>query len=242
MLDWLALRFRDHHHGSFKELLREILLSSTWQQSSAINEAAMQFDPENRWLWRMNRRRVDAETLSDSMRMVVGQLNASMGGYTGVPFKSNNFSDTTDLRIPEETLSRRAVYWPVFRRDIPVSMDVLTIFDAPPATGPLGTRPTSVAPSQTLFLLNSPSVLTISAALSTEIREQANFNSDAQRVIHLYRRLYARSATEIEIDRALDFLDSFAASVPGTPEDGRRVSWNRLCHALLVSNEFTHIE
>src|SRR5690606_2971719 len=79
LLDHLATRFI-RSGWSVKTLHREILLSATYQQSSRLNERAMEQDPENRLLWRMNRRRLDVEAWRDAMLAVSGTLDATLGG------------------------------------------------------------------------------------------------------------------------------------------------------------------
>jgi hypothetical protein len=79
LLDWLAVEFRDGGQ-SLKKLHRLILLSSTYRQSSAHNEAAAKFDASNQFLWRANRRRLDAESLRDATLAVAGKLDPTMGG------------------------------------------------------------------------------------------------------------------------------------------------------------------
>ncbi|MGI8982532.1 MAG: DUF1553 domain-containing protein [Pirellulaceae bacterium] len=79
LLDWLAVEFRDNGQ-SLKKLHRLILLSSTYRQSSAHNDAAAKVDAGNQFLWRANRRRLDAESLRDATLAVAGKLDATMGG------------------------------------------------------------------------------------------------------------------------------------------------------------------
>ena len=79
LLDWLATRFIADG-WSLKSLHKRIMLSQAYQMSTAWNEQAARIDPENRLLWRMPRRRMEAEELRDSLLAVSGQLDATMGG------------------------------------------------------------------------------------------------------------------------------------------------------------------
>ena len=79
LLDWLALEFRDQGQ-SFKDIHRLILLSSTYRQTSKHHAANSQIDSGNQYLWRMNRRKLSAEEIRDSILQVSGRLNNQMGG------------------------------------------------------------------------------------------------------------------------------------------------------------------
>lgn len=238
LLDHLARRFRDDHRGSFKSLIRELLLSRTWQQSSAARADGMKIDPENRSHWRANPRRSDAESLVDGIRFVAGTLDLQPAERTVPQFRLGNQDSSRYMVIPQSFLNKRAVYWPVFRKDVPLAMDLLELFNFPSATGPQGTRESSPAPSQSLALLNSYIVTQAAQDLAERLSEL----DDDRRLDALYLRLFARPADSNELARATAFLNHFEKNLKGkpTPEflPPRTVAWNRLCHTLLVCNEF----
>ncbi len=243
LLDYLAVIFRENHNGSFKSLIREMLLSRTWRQSSIRQSDAYDVDPGNRLLWRANPRRLEAEAVLDSVQFVCGSLDQAQPTTSVVPdFKVGNQGSTSNLEIPLTTLKRRAVYWPVFRKDVPISMDMLGIFDFPPATAPRGTREVTRVPSQSLALLNNPFVIDCARQLQKSLLKDGSLASDRDRLRKLYRKLYSRPPSNAEETRALEFLRRFAAdleeSAAAKPQAVQSVSWNRLCHTLLVSNEF----
>lgn len=277
LLDYLALAFRDQYHGSFKSLIREMVLSRAWRQSSNRRQDfkwtgnptrkrgktadsdpsltlrvkkgkdsegtnAYDIDPENRLLWRANPRRMEAEAVIDSIQFVCGRLNLENADSTVPSFKASNQDSTANLEIPAETLKHRAVYWPVFRKDVPIAMDILGIFDFPPATTPRGTREITRVPSQALALLNNPFVIDSARKLQRSLLTDQSLSDDHDRLNVLYQKLYSRSPTPEEESRALDFIARFAddlkESGAAKPETADAVSWNRLCHTLLVSNEF----
>jgi hypothetical protein len=244
LLDYLAGRFRAHHRWSFKSFIKELLRTRTWQLSAQADASALAVDPDNRLLWRANRRRQDAEALHDALLFVAGGLDLAPAGYT-VPatFKgTGNQGSTVNLPIPEEVLRKRAVYWPVFRKDVPVALDMLGIFDMPVATSPRGSRAVSVVPAQGLFLLNSRLVLANAESLAGQLQDKADL-TDAGRIDQLYLRLYARTPSGEERERALRFVAAFADQLPKTgTRDGRRAGWVRLCHTLLIANEFLVVE
>ena len=243
LLDFLSRRLREKHAWSLKSMIRELLLTRTWRQASNVRADAFEIDPENRLLWRANLRRQEAEPLLDSIRAVVGTLDLlPPEGYEIPKFRTGNQGSTADLEIPAKTLRRRAVYWPVFRKDTPVAMDLLSIFNFPSPTAPRGARDAAAVPGQSLALLNSPLALDSAAALARSLTGA----KDSERIEALYRRVLSRRPAAAESQRALRFLDAFgeeiAAEQEAEPPHARAVAWERLAHTLLVSNEFVVIQ
>ena len=121
LLDYLAVRLIEQD-WSAKALIREIVMSRTYQLSSSIERDSgrpeHRIDPENRWLWRMNRRRLDAECLLDAMLSVSGQLVLDVGG------KSIRDGVKTDYDYEHAGMQQRAVYWPVLRNSLPPLFEV----------------------------------------------------------------------------------------------------------------------
>ncbi|MCS7016270.1 MAG: PSD1 and planctomycete cytochrome C domain-containing protein [Gemmatales bacterium] len=246
LLDYLAWRFREHHRWSFKSLIKELLRTRVWRQSAQGDAASRARDPDNRWLSRAKRRRLEAEALHDALLFVAGQLDLEPATYT-VPtqFKgTGNQSSTINLAIAEEILRKRAIYWPVFRKDVPMALDMLSLFDMPVATSPRGARASSITPAQALFLLNSPLVLTSADALAQQCLRPSDGN-DAARLEQLYLRLYSRPPSPAEQQRALAFLAALTERLcqEGVEsQQARRTSWMRLCHTLLLANEFLVVD
>src|SRR5206468_2298967 len=118
---------------------REILLSAAYQQASALEASRQAVDPDNRWLWRMNRRRLDVEAWRDAMLAVTGTLSAEVGG------------PPLDLGDPKN--HRRTLYGTVKRREL---NDLLRLHDFPDPTGHSPGRVPTTTPLQQLFTLNSP--------------------------------------------------------------------------------------
>ncbi len=238
LLDWLARQFiRDG--WSIKRLHRLVLLSSTYQMSTAFDVRAAQVDPENRLLWRMNRRRLEAEPLRDALLAVSGQLDRTMGGSL-VTWRNADYT-------PDETVSatsrRRAVYLPVVRDRV---YDVFTIFDfANPSVG-VGKRMPTVVSHQALFFLNSPFVKEQSRHLAQALLATPG-STETSRVESAYQRVLGRQPTRTELERAKHF---FQSTWP-RPEDGRKESassdhrtldlWAAFCQALFASNEFLYV-
>jgi mono/diheme cytochrome c family protein len=259
LLDFVANRFRSDLGWSTKKLLREILLSRTFRQSSQHVAASFEVDPYNRYLWRFAPRRVEAEVLADTLGQLQGTLDLEPPTFTVPPFRTEDQGDTTTmLDIPETTLNKRAVYWPVFRRDQPVAMDVLSIYDFPDAKAPTGRRDTSTMPTQSLYLINSDRVKKTAASLASQclsplapsaLSAASNLaplalssgrgvggegrRADIAVAINLLSlRIYNRELTSAEIEILSDKLTNSVDSIQALTD---------IAHAMLMSSEFTII-
>ncbi|MEM9481742.1 MAG: DUF1553 domain-containing protein, partial [Verrucomicrobiota bacterium] len=237
LLDHLALQLREKHHWSLQDFLREVLTSRTWRMSTKHKSQYAETDPENRLLWRMNRRRFDAETVADWISKLGGRLNTAPATFTVPTFRVSNNSSTTNVAIPGQTLARRAVYWPVFRKDVPNDIDMLKIYDFPDPMTPTGGRNSTTLPTQALFLLDSPMALNSARGLANKLTEM---EADEERRLELaYLTVLHRPATPNELTNARQFLDHFSRSLDeaGAAKQPRDIAWNRFCHSLLISNE-----
>ena len=184
LLEYLAREFVKHGM-SIKKLQREIMLSSVYQLSTEDDKAAAAKDSGDRFYWRANRKRMDAEEIRDSILEVSGNLDESLGG----PSK--------DL-TPDYT--RRTVYGKVSRYKLD---SYLQIFDFPSPNISAEKRFVTTVPLQRLFLMNSDFVQLESEALAKRVSAEPN---NRARVIKLYSLVYGRNPNEEEIRLALDYL------------------------------------
>ena len=219
LLDDLAARFMAQG-WSFKRLHRQIVLSSTYRQSSRWDAYKANLDADNRWLWRMNRRRLDVESWRDAMLWASGQLDLRMGGKS------------IDLKDPNNR--RRTLYATVNRREM--STTLLT-HDFPDPTSHSPKRlPTSTA-LQGLYTLNGPLLTAQSEALVRRLVSDEpgkdTAGDEATRIRRAYRLLYAREASEREVDLGLEFLADAESS---------KDAWYQYAHVLLASNEFLFVD
>lgn len=229
LLDWLAREFV-RSGWSLKQLHRLILNSSTYQMSTAYSGKAAGIDPENRLLWRMNRRRLEAEWLRDGLLAVSGQLDRTRGGSL-VNWQNAEYTPGDSVSA---TARRRAVYLPVVRDRV---YDLFTIFDfANPSVGVSKRTPTVVS-HQALFFLNSPLVKEQSKHLA-QFLEGAD---ETAKVHDLYRRVLSRPPGKDEVKRALAYLKAAREKVPDNAERDLE-AWSSLGQALLASNEFLYLD
>jgi Protein of unknown function (DUF1553)/Protein of unknown function (DUF1549)/Planctomycete cytochrome C len=188
LLDYLAVRFVESG-WSLKKLHRLIMTSAVYRQATADNETARKIDPENQLLWRMNRRRLEIESLRDSMLAAAGRLDLTMGG---VPFPL-----TAQPPVP-----RRSVYGFIERGRIP---GLLSSFDfaSPDQHAPM--RYVTTVPQQALFFLNSPFVAEQARALVAR-PEVTGTPTASGKISNLYRLIFAREPDKAEIEAGLKFL------------------------------------
>ncbi len=219
LLDDLAVRFV-RGGWSLKALHREILLSATYRQSSSTQNSVRgtQSDPDNRWLSRMNRRRLEVEAWRDAMLAVSGSLRRELGGPA--------------LDLGDAKNQRRTLYGKVTRRELD---DMLRLHDVPDATGHSASRVPTTTPLQALFVLNSSFVQRQSAALAKRLTVEA---PDVEgRVRRAYLLLYGRPATDEEVRLAVEFLTEVR---PGASSgQGAREHYAQI---LLGSNEFLFVD
>ncbi|MBM81326.1 MAG: hypothetical protein CMJ78_12145 [Planctomycetaceae bacterium] len=220
LLDTLAQRFIAKN-WSVKQLVREIALSRAYQQSSVSNVLGEKTDPDNRLLWRMNRRRLDAECVLDSMLLISGQLDHTTGGSIIRKGTGNDYNY-------QHESNRRGVYWPVFRNSIP---DIFDAFDFANPSFTTGKRNASSVAPQALFMMNNPFVFKQASATVDRLFETKM--SDEQRMRHAFRVVLGRSPHRPEIEAAMKFVQS------GNGDDRQR--WTQVVQSLMASLDFRFV-
>ncbi len=185
LLDSLAVELMESG-WSLKKLHRRILTSAVYRQGSGNNEAARAVDPENRLLWRMNRRRLEIESLRDNMLLAAGKLDRSVGG---LPFSLS--------ALPAS--GRRSVYGFVERGRVPAMLSAFD-FSSPDQHAPL--RFVTTVPQQALFFLNSPFVMEQAVRAAGEVKSKAS----AEQVRELYRAILGRNPATGELAAGVRFI------------------------------------
>jgi mono/diheme cytochrome c family protein len=209
LLDWLASALV-RRGWSTKRLVRDIVLSATYQQSSADRPDGAEKDPDNDWLWRANRRRLDLEAMRDAMLVASGRLDPAVGGRA-VPLSTPPFT------------GRRTVYGFVDR----VHMDPMFItFDFPSPDTANTERAQTTVPQQALFALNDAFIIEQARVLAAKAREEASSaaadeDNDAAAIRRLYRRVFQRAPLPEEEALARRLLADAASG----PREAPRGFW-----------------
>ena len=216
LLDWLAATFIENG-WSMKKLHREIMLSSTWQQSTSYAAESFAKDGDNRLIWRMNPRRLDIEAWRDSLLFVSGDLDSKAGG-------------APDEHVLESR--RRTMYGKISRNfDRSISEEFLRIFDFPSPRSSSAARTESTVPQQYLFILNSPFMIARSESLAQRLRQAAP--DTATRLELAYSILFQRQPEPTEKQAGLLYLSE--------AEDNEK-AWARYAQVLLGTHEFMQVE
>ena len=214
LLDDLAVRFMENG-WSMKRLIREIVLSSTYRQCSNESEANRAIDPENKYLWRMNRRRLSIEQWRDSI-LAAGNNLDRLGGKS--------------LELTDKKNVRRTVYGRVSRKKL---NDMLMQFDYPDANVHAAKRSATTTAVQKLFVLNNPFMVEQAKRLAKRVAGEG-VAASAEQVQTIYSILYSRQPSAAELDLALGFLQ--------LPAESQLTRWEQYSHALLAANEMSYID
>lgn len=225
LLDWLAIQLKENH-WSLKSLQRQILLSATFRQSSEVDPEAIKVDADNRWLWRKSPRRIEAESIRDSILKVAGQLNSEVGGrgYQDVKsyfFKGTQFYEPLDP-VGDE-FNRRSIYRFSARGG---RHPLLETFDCPDPSTTTPDRASTTTPLQALALMNDSFVLRMSDRLAGRV-EQRTGTDPEQQVAELFLLVFQRPPRSEEATVSRAFLAEHGLSA--------------LCRVLLNSNEFLYV-
>ena len=245
LLDYLATRFVELG-WSIKGMIREIVLTRTYRQASRHNLKGQEVDPDNRLLWRANRRRLEAEAYRDSVLAISGALDHTRGGPTlplDIPESIQLGFPTAlsqDAKVNDRFLYRRTIYLPSLRKNQLPQLDLLNLFDFADPDQTIGARSITTVPTQSLFLMNSP-FLREQALLTARTLLESGGPDDNGRVSGFLLQALNRPAAKQEVTRALEFIAKFEVKLshlPEAPENPRLQAWARYCHSVFASNEF----
>jgi mono/diheme cytochrome c family protein len=220
LLDHLSRRFIDGG-WSIKGLHRAILLSATYQMSSRFDPADYEKDPDNRYYWRMNRRRLEVEPWRDALLAVSGRFDSTVGGPS--------------VDLASASNRRRTLYAKVSRHEL---NSLLRLFDFPDPNLTCAERTTATVPLQQLFVLNSEFMVQNAKALAARLFNGPE-KDDAARIRRAYQLLYGRPAAESEVRLGMGFLTE---QVRGRKNGTALSPWEEYAQALLSANEFLYVD
>jgi hypothetical protein len=223
LLDQLAVTLRESG-WSLKSLHRLIMRSSTYQQASADRADGRQMDPDNRLFWRMNRRRLDLESMRDSMLAISGRLDATEGGRP------------VDV-VGDARNRRRTIYGLVDRQNVP---GLYRAFDFASPDLPAERRSQTTVPQQALFGMNAPFVMEQAQAIVAR-PEFAAEPDTARRIAALYRLVLRRAPDGDETRVGLQFLAAAAESREGAAPS-KLDPWAQYAQVLLITNEAMFVD
>jgi hypothetical protein len=227
LLDWLAASFQEHG-GSLKWLHRQIVSSAVYRQSSRHNPRSAEIDGDNRYLWRMNRIRLDAEEIRDTVLLAAGRLDRTMGGPSVKQFNMSPgihvtpVVDYTNFDVDRPENYRRSVYRFVFRTLPDPLMEAL---DCPDSSQLTPARTVSVTPLQALAMLNNKFMVRMSEHLATRAAKESS-DIPAQ-IGAVYRFALGREPTSKESAALTEYAKKHGLA--------------NACRVILNSNEFMFV-
>ena len=210
VLDDLAIKFVENG-WSTKELVKRIAMSATYRQASLANDKSTQIDPENRYLWRANRKRADFESYRDALLKVAGTLDPTISGKSEV--------------IHAEPFSkRRTVYAYIDRQNLP---QLFRTFDFASPDAHVPQRSQTTVPQQGLVLLNSDMMRTFVQPLAQEAfrigKEQASDGDTSKGILAstrwLYQQILAREPSAKELELMALYIQNADTSLPATSQN-----------------------
>lgn len=255
LLDWLAVEFRESG-WDMKHMVKLMVMSHTYRQSSRSRDELRTQDPNNRLLAAQNPRRLDAEFIRDNALAIAGLLSPEMGGPPAKPYQPANYYD--GLQFPDrkyvadkgERQYRRGVYTHWQRTFL---HPMLANFDASGREDCIALRSTANSPQQALTLLNDPEFVEAARLWGAELL-QTKGQTDAERVGQAYEQALCRRPNSEETKNLLDFLKRVREEYRTRPEDAAKLlhvgmavepkgdeieqaAWTSLCRVILNLHE-----
>jgi hypothetical protein len=256
LLDWLASEFEGSGWNT-KHMVKLIVMSDTYRQSSKGSPELHEVDPANRLLAAQTPRRLDAEFVRDNALAIAGLLNLDLGGPSVFPYQPAGYY--SNLQFPERVYRadtdareyRRGVYIHWQRTFL---QPMLANFDAPAREECTAVRNISNTPQQALTLLNDPTFFEAARVFAAKTLEQKNLTDD-QRLNSIYERALARPINADETKSLEDFLksqraqyDADAKSAQATEQVGiapapgnipapELAAWTEVCRVVLNLHE-----
>jgi hypothetical protein len=256
LLDWLAGQFIDSG-WNVKHVIKLIVMSGTYRQSSQVTPELREADPDNRWLARQGRFRIDAEMVRDNALKISGLLVERIGGPSVKPYQPPGY--WSHLNFPPREwengngaqLYRRSLYTHWQRQYLHPAM---LAFDAPGREECTADRPRSNTPLQSLVLMNDPEFIEAARAFGEQILEHGG-TTTAQRLDWAFRRALSRTPREPESAVLTKLLvthqseysqdpksaDELVAigehPVPGSINHVELAAWTSVCRTILNLHE-----
>lgn len=235
LLDHLTLKFVESG-WNIKKLMKDIVLTQTYQQSSAATSIDFKDDPENRLLARGSRTRLDSEVIRDQLLAVTGVLNREMGGRSvKTPQPAGIWkmvalpsSYPNSFQADPDPADRRRSIYTFWKRGL--APPQMTIFDAPSRDACIARRERTNTPLQALLLMNEPEYFKAAAHKATTL--MAEEGSEDEKLIRLHETITTHKPSKISLKVLKEGLATFR-------EDGDdHFAWTMIVHTLLNRDSF----
>jgi hypothetical protein len=239
LLDWLTTRFVADG-WSIKALHRQIVTSNTYRMSSRQDAANAVKDPANRFLWRAQRRRLDAESLRDAMLAVSGSLDSSRPGpHPFPPIDQWHWTQHNAFKDVYAT-NHRTVYMMTQRLQ---RHPYLALFDGPDTNASTDLRTHATIPLQALYLRNNPFVSERAERFAARLFLESP--DPTLRIARATALAWNRSPAPDEVERFRSYIEAFAAECAragASPKEAEQRAWISVARLLLTANEFLYVD
>ncbi|HEX4143156.1 MAG TPA: PSD1 and planctomycete cytochrome C domain-containing protein [Pirellulales bacterium] len=236
LLDMLAVQFMEQK-WSIKQLIRTLVLSRVYQLSSQHNAENYAIDPSNRFFWRMERRRLEAEEIRDAMLLASGdlQLERPVGSPVMELGNAPLGNGGQGLR---KTSDVRSIYLPYPRGKVP---EMLQVFDGADPDLIVGRRDVTIVPTQALLLMNNPFVLKQSQDIAKRVLDDSD-RDQAARIGLAFRLILGRLPSEGEESDVVKYLKQYREALNASKQANPQLAaWTSVCQTLFQSGEFRYL-
>lgn len=237
MLDHLAWQFIHEDKWSLKKLIRRLALTDTFARSTRASDPKVaEVDPKNLLLHHFPVRRLEGESIRDSLLTISGRLDAKPFGPP-VPTHLTAFivGRGQPGSGPLDGNGRRSIYTSVRRNFLP---SMMTAFDFPTPFSTVGRRNVTNVPAQSLVMMNDPFVRDQAALWAARMMKELPEATDESRIAWLFESAFTRQPNAEEKRLAMESLAELRALAPGDPA----AVWPEFCHALLNTNDFIYLK
>lgn len=224
---------------SIKRLIRSLMLTKTFQLSSAPSDTARQVDPQNRLLSHYPARRLEAEAVRDSMLFVSGRLDGRLYGPSVQPFRDKAYADRRLFPGPLDGDGRRSIY---IKNNLMEAPKFLAAFNLPGGKVPQGRRDVTNVPAQALAMLNDPFVLQQADVWAGRLVARTD-DTIPRRIDAMYQAALGRSPQKHEQEAFARTIQALAElhQVPAAEILASRVVWKDAAHAIFNLSEFLYV-
>ena len=225
LIDWLAVEFMDEYQWRMKRLIKTIVMSATYQQSSKVSPELNELDPDNKWLARGPRHRLSAEQLRDQALAVSGLISYKMHGPSVMPYQPEGIWNTIRHVMSWKTSEgedkyRRGLYT-YWRRSSPYPS--MITFDSPSRSLCVSRRIRTNTPLQALVTLNDPVYFEAAQALAGRMQQEGGDDVTAQ-LQKGYELALSRPMPEGKLSSLNKYYQETKAAYQEKPEEAKKVA------------------
>jgi hypothetical protein len=226
IMDYLVVKFIQKDYST-KKLIKEILMSKTYQLSTKYNTDNYEKDPDNLYYWRMNEKRLDAEIIRDSLLYLAQDLKPSIREHYILSTDKRKIDGKINKEINEAKY--RSVYLPVPRDH---EIEMLDIFDRPDNNLLSANRSVTTVPTQALYLMNNDQILKHCDTVAKQLEVSHKDKTDNEKIQYLYLKYLCRKPTDKEIELLKKHIEV---------SDKNKI-YQDIIHILILTGEFREIK